>query len=149
MEHEKIMGEYPGWRPSPSGRDLLLYLVLTFLEKMFYSARMFCLFPPTPFPQRISWLSIIILVSLTKHFLEMSTSNKHLYSCKHCRKSSRWVRGDAEETLRTIRVKLLSARKFWRVILEKHWMLCQAHQLLFSHLTSKIASGTVLCRIYR
>lgn len=66
---------------------------------------------PALFPQRTSWKSIIIL-SLSKHFLEMSTCNKHLCSGKHSRKSSRWLR-DAEETLRAIRAMLFPPRKLW------------------------------------
>lgn len=47
----------------------------------------------------------------------MRTSNKHFYSGRHSRKSSRLLRGDAEETLRATRVMLFSQKTLGELFL--------------------------------
>lgn len=112
MEHERSHGEVPRVKTIPFWQWSLVMHNFDIPHKNLLFSKNVLSFPvPASFPQRISWLSIIILVSLSIHFLEMSTSNKHLYSGKHSRKSSRRLRGDADKTYRAIRVMLFPPRK--------------------------------------
>lgn len=112
MEHEKCHSEVPRVKNIPFWKWSLVMLNFDIPHKNLLFSKDVLSFPvPTLFHQRISWKSIIML-SLSKHFLEMSTCNKHLCSGKHSRKSSRWL-SDAEETLRAVRVMLFHPRKLW------------------------------------
>lgn len=118
MEHEKSHHEVSQVKIISLWKWSLVILHFDIPHKNFlFSKDVLSLPVPASFPQRMSWLSIINLVSLSKHFLEMRTSNKHFYSGRHSRKSSRLLRGDAEETLRATRVMLFSQKTLGELFL--------------------------------
>lgn len=143
---------HPGWGPSPSGNSLWPCLILTSLTKTFFwhpFDKDVLSFPvPVWFFQRISWMSVIIFVSFSRHLLkwiivisssiQISTSENPLDVKRTCWRNTESCQSNA----------FLFHTTLW-VTLEKPWMLCQALELLFSHLTNETASALTLCRIFR
>lgn len=150
VEHERGNGEIPWVKTIPFWKWSLVILNFDIPHKnLLFSKDVLPFTLPASFPQRISWLSIIILVSLSKHYLETSTSNKYPYSGKHSRKSSRWLRGDAEETLRAVRIMLFSPWKFCESYSWETLNTLPGTSANIYPLTTGIALGTTPCRIYR
>lgn len=141
----------PGWGPSPSGTVSGHAWFWHSSQKPFFdthSTSMIYLFQyQSDFPKG-SRLSIIIFVSLSRHFLkwvlvksssiQVSTPENPLDVKRRCWRNTESCQSNA----------FLSHTTLW-VALEKPGMLCQPLELLFSHLTNETASALCLCRIYR